>query len=171
MTPLDLLMIGAVVASFWLLIVRPARARREAQAAVVASLAPGRRVLTAGGLFGTVVAVEQGLLRLEVAPGVTIEMLPEAVGQVLDQPSASGDWDVDAGDAAASVGSAADAATSDVVASDAPATSVGPMRAEATTPGEHPVDVERGARAADQRTGESHAGRPHHDTERVARHG
>jgi hypothetical protein len=98
-------------------------------------------------------------------------MLPEAVGQVLDQPSASDDWDDDAADAAASVGSAADVAASDVVASDAPATSVGPMRAEATPPGEHPEDVERGARAADQRTGKSHAGRPHHDTEREARHG
>lgn len=88
MTSLDLLMIVAVAATFWLLILRPAKARRAAQTALVAALVPGRRIMTTAGLFGTVVSVEPGLLRVELAPGVVVEMVPEAVGRVVDAADA-----------------------------------------------------------------------------------
>lgn len=83
MTLLDLLPFAAIAAAFWLLIIRPQSTRRKAQAALVASLAPGQRVMTTAGVFGTVVAVEDDRVHVEVAPGVVIEMLALAVGQVV----------------------------------------------------------------------------------------
>jgi preprotein translocase subunit YajC len=83
MTLLELLPFAAIAVAFWLLIIRPQSTRRKAQAALVGSLAPGQRIMTTAGVFGTVVAVEDDRVHVEVAPGVVIEMLSLAVGQVV----------------------------------------------------------------------------------------
>jgi preprotein translocase subunit YajC len=83
MTLLDLLPFAAIAAAFWLLIIRPASTRRKAQAALVASLAPGQRIMTTAGVFGTLVARDGDRVAVEVAPGVVIEMLAVAIAQVV----------------------------------------------------------------------------------------
>jgi preprotein translocase subunit YajC len=83
MTLVELLPFAAIAAAFWLLIIRPSSVRRKAQAALVASLAPGQRVMTTAGVFGTVVSIDAERVTLEVAPGVVIEMLAAAIAQVV----------------------------------------------------------------------------------------
>jgi preprotein translocase subunit YajC len=83
MTLVELLPFVAIAAAFWLLIIRPSSVRRKAQAALVASLAPGQRIMTTAGVFGTIVAIEAERVSVEVAPGVVIEMLAQAVAQVV----------------------------------------------------------------------------------------
>jgi preprotein translocase subunit YajC len=83
MTLVELLPFAVIAAAFWLLIIRPASVRRKAQAALAASLAPGQRIMTTAGVFGTVVAVEAERVSLEIAPGVVIEMLAAAIAQVV----------------------------------------------------------------------------------------
>ena len=86
MTLLQLLPYAAVALAAWLLLFRPAKARRDAQAAIVASLAPGVRIMTTAGVFGTVRAVDADAMELEIAPGVVIQMVPQAVGRIIEQP-------------------------------------------------------------------------------------
>lgn len=83
MTLVELLPFAAIAAAFWLLIIRPSSVRRKAQAALVASLAPGQRIMTTAGVFGTVVALDGDRVSVEVAPGVVIEMLAVAIAQVV----------------------------------------------------------------------------------------
>lgn len=83
MTLVELLPFAAIAAAFWLLIIRPSSVRRKAQAALVASLAPGQRIMTTAGVFGTVVALDGDRVSVEVAPGVEIEMLAVAIAQVV----------------------------------------------------------------------------------------
>ena len=91
MSLVELLPFAAIAAAFWLLIIRPSSVRRKAQAALVASLAPGQRIMTTAGVFGTVVAIDADRVSVEVAPGVVIEMLAQAVAQVVPgDPSADG---------------------------------------------------------------------------------
>ena len=80
----DLVLIGLAAFAFWLLIIRPGRQRREAQQALINRLEPGRRIMTTAGVFGTVVAVADDRVRVEVAPGDVLEMLDQAVSKVLD---------------------------------------------------------------------------------------
>lgn len=92
MTLVELLPFVAIAAAFWLLIIRPSSTRRKAQAALVASLAPGQRIMTTAGVFGTVAAIEGDRVTVEIAPGVVIEMLALAVAQVVpteDTPTAT----------------------------------------------------------------------------------
>jgi preprotein translocase subunit YajC len=118
MTPLDLLLLGAVALVAWLLLIRPAKVRRDAQLATESALAPGVRVMTTAGLFGTVRSVDRDRVTLEIAPGVVVEMVPQAVGRILDEAPVAGQ------DPAAQAGSEQDppqaAAERDDVAEDPP---------------------------------------------------
>jgi preprotein translocase subunit YajC len=91
MTLVELLPFAAIAAAFWLLIIRPASVRRKAQAALVASLAPGQRIMTTAGVFGTLESVDAERVSVQVAPGVVIEMLAVAIAQVV--PTAVADPD------------------------------------------------------------------------------
>ncbi len=83
MTLLDLLPLVAIAAAFWLLLIRPAQRRRREQDQLVASLAPGQRLMTTAGVFGTLRAINDEVVVLEVAPGVEIEMLAVAIARVM----------------------------------------------------------------------------------------
>ena len=83
MTLVELLPFVAIAAAFWLLIIRPSSVRRKAQAALIATLAPGPRIMTTAGVFATVVAIDGERISVEVAPGVVIEMLTQAIAQVV----------------------------------------------------------------------------------------
>ncbi len=82
MTLGTLLPLVVLAIAFWFLIVRPAKARQNAAAAVVSRLAPGVEVMTTSGLFGTVVGVEGDKVDLEVADGVRVRFLSAAIARV-----------------------------------------------------------------------------------------
>jgi preprotein translocase subunit YajC len=86
MTLLELLPFALVAVAFWLLILRPAKARRDEQAALLARLAPGQRVMTTAGVFGTLTAVDSAEVNVEIAPGVVIAMVPQAIGRIVTEP-------------------------------------------------------------------------------------
>ncbi len=71
------------------------RKRQRNAALLVAALAPGVTVMTAGGIYGTVRSIAEDVVVLEISPGVTIRMAKAAIGRVVDSPI------VDAVDAAA----------------------------------------------------------------------
>ncbi len=68
------------------LVIRPQRVRARALGQVRAALAPGRRVMTTAGIHATVVEVEDGLVVLEVAPGVHVRFADAAVVRIVDDP-------------------------------------------------------------------------------------
>ena len=79
----SLLPIVAIVAIFWLLIIRPAQRRQKQIAEVQSSIAPGETVMLTSGIFGTVTDVVDDALIVEVAPGVGIKVARGAVGSVI----------------------------------------------------------------------------------------
>jgi preprotein translocase subunit YajC len=78
-----LLPLVLIVGLFWFMN-RAQRKQRDRQQKVVAALRPGTRVLTSSGLAGTVEAIEDEFVVLEVAPGVSVRFVRPAIGQVLD---------------------------------------------------------------------------------------
>ncbi len=65
----------------WLLLIRPQQRRMRAHQELVAAVEPGDEVVTAGGIHGTVTAVDTDDLRVEIAPGVVIRVLRGAISQ------------------------------------------------------------------------------------------
>jgi preprotein translocase subunit YajC len=67
----------------WLLIVLPQRRRQRAHEELVGNLRPGDYVLTAGGLYGTVLDVGDDDLGLEVSPDIEVRVAKRAVTTVV----------------------------------------------------------------------------------------
>ena len=85
---MELLLPVLLVAAFWLFIIRPQRNRARELARVQGALTPGQTVMTGGGLFATVAAVDDDEVLLEVAPGVQSRYSRQAVVRVVDDPTA-----------------------------------------------------------------------------------
>ncbi|MDP9419623.1 MAG: preprotein translocase subunit YajC [Actinomycetota bacterium] len=90
---MELIPFVLLLALMWLLLIRPQQARLRKQRELVASIAAGDEVVTAGGIVGTVRVVTDDELRLEVSPGVEIRLLRMAVSRRLDPEPAAGSPD------------------------------------------------------------------------------
>ena len=78
-----LILIALMVVAFYFLIMRPQRKRQQAIAKTLSALSPGTRVMLGSGLFGTVVAVGEKQVVLEISPGIELTVLKQAVARVV----------------------------------------------------------------------------------------
>ncbi len=80
---LSLAPILLLVVAFYFLLIRPQKNRQKKHAQMVSAVAPGTEVMTTAGIFGTVRAVNDEVLNLEIAPGTVIRILPTAISKVI----------------------------------------------------------------------------------------
>jgi preprotein translocase subunit YajC len=82
-------MIGAllpfllVFVIFYLLIVMPQRKRQKKHMSMVEQLKPGDRIITSGGIHGTVMGVQSDRIELKIAANVKIDITKNAVAVIL----------------------------------------------------------------------------------------
>ena len=87
----SLLPLIGIALLFWLLIIRPQSRRQKAVREMQSALEPGAEVMLSSGVFGTVVAVEDDHLLLQVADGVTLKVIKGAVANVVPPAEAPDD--------------------------------------------------------------------------------
>jgi len=73
-----------IVLAFWFLVIRPSRKRQQETSRLQASVEPGLQVMLGSGIYGTVTAVNDDTLQLEVAPGTTFKVARQAVVRVVE---------------------------------------------------------------------------------------
>jgi preprotein translocase subunit YajC len=73
-------------AVMWMFLIRPQKRRQVEQARMHEALEPGDEILTAGGIHGTLRAIEDDLVQVEIAPGTIIRLDRRAVATVLSEP-------------------------------------------------------------------------------------
>jgi preprotein translocase subunit YajC len=71
---------------FFFLIVRPQRRQIAAHRALLASLGVGDDVITAGGVYGTIRALRDDVIELEIADGVVIRLARAAIARPAGPP-------------------------------------------------------------------------------------
>jgi preprotein translocase subunit YajC len=64
---------------FWMLLVRPQRARARRQQELIGMLEAGDEIVSTGGLYGTITAVDGDVLHVEIADGLNVRMARRAV--------------------------------------------------------------------------------------------
>jgi preprotein translocase subunit YajC len=69
-----------LVAAFYFLIVRPQRRNAMIRRQLLNAVEVGDEIVTTGGVYGTVVAIEDDTLDVEIAPGVVVKLARGAVG-------------------------------------------------------------------------------------------
>ncbi len=75
----QIISLAVIFGAFYLLMIRPQQKRQKEHMALIASLEEGDRVITIGGVFGTVRSIDGNRVGLEVAPGVVVEFDRSAV--------------------------------------------------------------------------------------------
>jgi preprotein translocase subunit YajC len=68
---------------FYLLIIMPQRKKQKKHLELVENLKPGDRIVTAAGIFGTVMGVQKDRIELKIAANVKIDITKSAVGVIL----------------------------------------------------------------------------------------
>jgi len=71
--------LALIVVAFYFLLIRPNQKRQKETQELMASLEVGDRVVTAGGLFGTIERIEDDLMELRIADGVVVDMARSSV--------------------------------------------------------------------------------------------
>ena len=70
---------------FYLLIIMPSRKKQKKHAQMIENLKPGDKIITSGGIYGTVMGVQKDRIELKIATNVKIDIAKNAVGGVLAQ--------------------------------------------------------------------------------------
>ena len=78
-----LLIIVILFALFWLLLIRPQRRRQRAQDEMLTKLRVGDEIVTAGGLYGDITAIEGDEVHVAIADGVEVRVARRAVAAVM----------------------------------------------------------------------------------------
>ncbi len=73
----------AIVAFVYFFMIRPNAKRLREQQSMLGTLEPGTRIMLTSGMFGTVQAVGERQLVVELAPGMEVTVLKQAVSRIL----------------------------------------------------------------------------------------
>jgi preprotein translocase subunit YajC len=87
---ITLVWIVGIAALTWFLFIRPRRRMMVRQREVLDALSSGDQVVTIGGVYGTIAALDGDEVRLEIAPDVVIRVARRAVAGRVDVPAAGG---------------------------------------------------------------------------------
>jgi preprotein translocase subunit YajC len=86
----SLIFLGLLIAIFYFMLIRPQKRRVQAHKQLVDSIDVGDEVVTIGGAYGTVRAIGDEEIRLEVAPGTEVRFIKSAIArrvtEDLDEP-------------------------------------------------------------------------------------
>jgi len=73
----------ALLVLVWFFLIRPQRRRQVEAQRMLERLEVGKEIVTAGGLFGTITAVEDNELRVEIADDVEVRIAKRAVAGIV----------------------------------------------------------------------------------------
>lgn len=86
-----LLLFGPIILIWWFLVLRPQSKNRQKTQAMLAALKTGDKVVTNGGMLGTVVAFREGVVQLQVASQVKVDVLRSSIAGLQADPSGNGE--------------------------------------------------------------------------------
>ena len=86
---MPLLLIVLLFGVMYFMMIRPQQKRRREAQAMQSALGPGDEIVTIGGLHGTVVAVDDQVVTLEISPGVTARYARPAIARVVTSSPAA----------------------------------------------------------------------------------
>ncbi len=80
---------AAIFAIFYFLLIRPQRTRQKQVQKMLDSLKNGDKVVTSGGLLGTVVGIDRGVVQLRVTDKVRVDVTRSSIVGLQDQETSS----------------------------------------------------------------------------------
>lgn len=85
---ISLLYIVGLFAILYFLMIRPQQQRQKKHQEMISSIKTNDKVITIGGIYGTIEKIKDNSIILEVADNVRMEFLKTAISQVINQAEA-----------------------------------------------------------------------------------
>jgi preprotein translocase subunit YajC len=82
----QLVLILVIFAIFYFIVFRPMRKRQRETEEMLGALKNGDRVVTNGGIYGTVVGVADDIIQLRIADHVKIQVAKSAIARLASEP-------------------------------------------------------------------------------------
>ncbi|MGE5437745.1 MAG: preprotein translocase subunit YajC [Syntrophothermus sp.] len=82
-----IIMFGAMFLIFYFMIIRPQQKRAKEREAMLSNLSKGDKVVTSGGLHGTVVGIEDKTVLIQVSDNVKLKFDRSAIAVIQKQAS------------------------------------------------------------------------------------
>jgi preprotein translocase subunit YajC len=83
-----LIPLAILFAFFWFFVLLPQRRKGRDHVSMQDALAPGDEVITAGGLHGEVVEIDETVVRVEIAPGTVVRVDRRAIAARVEPEAA-----------------------------------------------------------------------------------
>jgi preprotein translocase subunit YajC len=83
----QLLPLVLIFAVFYFLLIRPQQKKMKEQRALIDAVKKGDQVITAGGMVGKVVRVDEGYVDVEIAQGVKVKVVKSTLSDVVQPGS------------------------------------------------------------------------------------
>jgi preprotein translocase subunit YajC len=80
-----IILFAPLFAIWYFLVIRPQQQHRRKTQEMLASLKTGDRVVTSGGLYGTIVAFRNGVVQLQIANQVKVDLARTAITGLVDE--------------------------------------------------------------------------------------
>ena len=80
-----ILMIGAMILIFWLFMIRPQQKKQKELKKQRDAMKNGDKVVTSGGIHGRIKEIQEFVIMIEIANGVTIKVDKAAVYPLIDE--------------------------------------------------------------------------------------
>ena len=78
---------------FYFFMIGPERKQRKKREAMLANLQKGAKVMTSGGMYGTIAQIQDQVVTLQIADGVRVRYALSAIQSVLDDEGAPAEKD------------------------------------------------------------------------------
>jgi len=82
-----LIMFGAIFAIFYFMIIRPQQKRAKEREKLLSAIEKGDKVITSGGMHGTIAGIEDKIVLLDVGNNVKMKFDRSAIATVLRESS------------------------------------------------------------------------------------
>ena len=82
----SLIFLALLIVVFYFMLIRPQKRRVEQHKKLVDSIGLGDEVITIGGMYGTVRALREDEVELELSPGTKVRFIKSAIGKRVSEP-------------------------------------------------------------------------------------
>lgn len=86
-----MIVLTAIIVMLYFTVIRPQQKQTREHESLIKNLQAGDEIVTTGGIFGQIVSIDDGILKVRIAEGLTIKVQRGAVTKLLPKGTMSKD--------------------------------------------------------------------------------
>jgi preprotein translocase subunit YajC len=81
----NIVLFGSIILIFYFMIIRPQQKRQKERQQMIDSMKKGDKIITAGGIHGTIVGIEDKIVLVQIADNVKVKVDRSTIGNILKE--------------------------------------------------------------------------------------